>query len=284
MNRYLWVAVVTCLAAACAASTGQSADALLALDREWAEAARAKEIEKFISYYAPEASVYAPGMPVATGTAAIRGALEPMFKAPGFALQFAPTKGSVSGDFGYTAGTYQMMMSDAGGSPVSETGKYVTVWKKQASGEWKVTDDIFNADAAPRPPASAHTIAKGNALTWGDPPPALPAGATMAVVSGDPAKAAPFTVRLRMPAGYRVLAHRHPTDEHVTVLAGTIGLGIGEKFDQAALKDLGPGDYALLPAEAGHFGQAKTAAIIQLHGVGPFVLGYVNPADDPSRR
>ena len=90
-------------------------------------------------------------------------------------------------------------------------------------------------------------------------------------------------VRLKMPAGYKVAPHWHPTDEHVTVLSGAFSLGMGEKFNAATMKTLPAGSYALLPAEMRHFAMAKTAATVQVHGAGPFVLNYVNPADDPSK-
>ena len=203
-----------------------------------------------------------------------------MSTAPGFALQWTPTKAeiSASGDLGTTAGTYDMTM---GG--IAEKGKYVTVWKKQSDGAWKVTDDIFNADAA-GPPSSQHVMLTGRDITWGDGPPALPAGSKLAVISGDPGKAGPFVIRLQMPAGYRIAAHWHPTDEYLTVLSGTLGAGMGNKFDQAALKDLPAGGYAVMPAEMRHFVMAKTATTIQVSGTGPFVLNYVDPADDPSKQ
>jgi len=86
-----------------------------------------------------------------------------------------------------------------------------------------------------------------------------------------------------MPAGYKIAPHWHPTDEHVTVLSGTFSLGMGETFDAKAAKPLAPGGYALLPAEMRHFAWTKGGATVQVHGMGPFVLNYVNPADDPSR-
>lgn len=119
-------------------------------------------------------------------------------------------------------------------------------------------------------------------VKWGQAPPSLPKGAQFAVVSGDPGKAGPFVIRLKFPAGYKVAPHWHPTDEHVTIISGTVALGMGEKFDQAAMKELSAGGYGMLPAEMRHYAMAKTAATIQVHGMGPFVLNYVNPADDPS--
>jgi quercetin dioxygenase-like cupin family protein len=130
---------------------------------------------------------------------------------------------------------------------------------------------------------SSHVVLTAPELKWGDPPPVFRKGARMTVLSGDPGKAGPFVVRLKMPAGYKIAPHWHPTDEHLTVLSGSFALGMGEKFDPAALKTLPAGGYALLPAEMRHFAMAKTAGTIQVHGTGPFVLTYVNPADDPSK-
>ncbi|MFY9553181.1 MAG: cupin domain-containing protein [Blastocatellia bacterium] len=120
-------------------------------------------------------------------------------------------------------------------------------------------------------------------VKWGPPPPSLRKGAQFAVVSGDPSKAGPFAIRLKFPAGYQVRPHWHPTDEHVTVLSGTLAFGMGEKFDKAAMKDMPAGSYAMMPAEMRHFAMAKTAVTLQVHGMGPFVLNYVDPADDPAK-
>jgi quercetin dioxygenase-like cupin family protein len=130
---------------------------------------------------------------------------------------------------------------------------------------------------------SSHILLTAPELKWGDPPPVFRKEARMAVVSGDPGKAGLFVVRLKMPAGYKIAPHWHPTDEHVTVLSGSFALGMGDRFDAATMKTLPAGGYALLPAEMRHFAMAKTAATVQVHGTGPFVLNYVNPADDPSK-
>ncbi len=131
---------------------------------------------------------------------------------------------------------------------------------------------------------SPHVLTTPPELHWGPPPPVFEQNAKFAVVSGDPGKAGLYVVRLQMPAGYKVMPHWHPTDEHVTVLSGTFQVGMGDKLDKAALKSLPPGGYTLLPAEMHHYAMAKTASTIQVHGMGPFQLTYVNPADDPSKR
>jgi quercetin dioxygenase-like cupin family protein len=132
--------------------------------------------------------------------------------------------------------------------------------------------------------APAHVLMTPSEMTWGDPPPVFEKGASFSVVAGDPGKSGIYVVRLRMPAGYRINPHWHPTDEHVTVISGTLALGMGEKFDEASMKEIPVGGYALLPAEMRHYAMAKTDATVQVHGMGPFALTYVNPADDPSKR
>jgi hypothetical protein len=138
-----------------------------------------------------------------TGTGPVRDALTKMSSAPWFSLEFTPTRADVSasGDVGYTTGPYQANMT---GTP--EQGKYVTVWKKQSDNQWKVMEDIFNADASGAAPMS-HAIVAPASITWGDPPPSLPPGSKMAVLAGDPSKPGPFVIRAQVPAGYKVPPH-----------------------------------------------------------------------------
>jgi hypothetical protein len=90
-----------------------------------------------------------------------------------------------------------------------------------------------------------HVLTSPKEMKWSDPPPVFEKGATFTVLSGDPGKEGIYVVRLKMPAGYKINPHWHPTDEHVTVITGTFALGMGEKFDAAAMKDLPAGGYAL---------------------------------------
>jgi len=131
---------------------------------------------------------------------------------------------------------------------------------------------------------STHVAVAPADLKWGEGPPVFEKGLSFAVVAGDPGKPGPFVVRLKVPAGYKIAPHFHPTDENVTVLAGTFAIGMGDKLDKAAAKQLPPGGFVLLPAQMHHFALAITEATVQVHGVGPFTLTYVNPADDPSKR
>jgi ketosteroid isomerase-like protein len=279
MRRYTCVvALVALVGCARSVNVDQEKAALLTVDREWSQST--KDVDKFTSYFASDAVILAPGRPAVTGGDAIRATYTEMAGAPGFALSWTPTGSNVaaSGDIGYTSGSYEM---SAGGA--TEKGKYVTVWKKEGDA-WKVTQDIFNSDAAPTAPAATHAMVAAAELKWGDPPPVLPAGARLAVVSGDPSQAGPFVVRLQTPAGYRIAPHWHPGVENVTVLAGAVALGMGEQFDESKMTTLPVGGYGSLPAEMRHYFMAKSAATIQVHGMGPFVVNYVNPADDPSKK
>jgi quercetin dioxygenase-like cupin family protein len=121
-------------------------------------------------------------------------------------------------------------------------------------------------------------------LNWGPAPAVLPPGAQAAMLDGDPAVPDRlFSVRFRMPAGYRIMPHWHPADEHVTIISGEVRIGHGEKFDRRRMQTLGTGGYFVMPARHTHFIETTADTVLQLHGVGPWQLIYVNPADDPRR-
>ena len=134
-----------------------------------------------------------------------------------------------------------------------------------------------------KPAAPAHKMIAADQIVWGPAPPALPRGASGAVLAGNPAEAGPFTLRLKVPAGYKIAPHWHPTTEHVTVLSGVFSMGTGDAYDGKALHDMSAGDMSIMTAETRHFAYSKDGAIIQVHGNGPFTLMYVNPADDPRK-
>jgi quercetin dioxygenase-like cupin family protein len=120
-------------------------------------------------------------------------------------------------------------------------------------------------------------------LKWVDAPESLPRGGKIAMIVGDLGKTGPFTGRLTMPGGYRILPHTHPTDENITVLSGKLRVAGGAVWDDKALNELTPGSYANLPAGRPHYMTAVGTTVIQVHGMGPLVLEYLNPADDPSK-
>jgi len=119
-------------------------------------------------------------------------------------------------------------------------------------------------------------------MTWGPAPPVFQPGAEMAVVQGNPGQEGDYVVRLRMPDGYKIMPHWHPTAENVTVISGTLHLAMGERFDPSTGEALEPGSYASLPPRMAHYAWTEGAVEVQIHGKGPFALTYVNPADDPT--
>jgi len=140
---------------------------------------------------------------------------------------------------------------------------------------------LFSAGALADAPM---TMVTPKDIKWGDVPAVFPKGAKMAVLYGDPAKEGQlFIVRLKMPAGYKIAAHWHPTDENITVLTGTFLLGMGDKLDASKTKPFPAGSFAVAPAKMNHFAIAKQAAIVEVSAIGPFAITYVNPADDPSK-
>ena len=135
--------------------------------------------------------------------------------------------------------------------------------------------------AAQGPQAKPAPAAKAPALKWGPAPDAFPAGAKMAVVSGDPSKSAMFSIELSMPDGYKIPPHFHPTDETVEVKSGTFQFAMGDTFDATQLKTMAVGGKGTIPAQMHHYAVAKGATVVQVSAMGPFALTYVNPTDDP---
>ena len=129
----------------------------------------------------------------------------------------------------------------------------------------------------------AHLLQTPAEAAWGPAPPFVPAGAQIAVLSGDPTKSVPYAVRLKFPANYAIPAHWHPTDENVVVTSGALTFGMGDKLNKSAAgnKTLGVGGYALAPAKMNHFAYTTAETTIVLYGQGPVEFNYVNPADDP---
>ena len=136
----------------------------------------------------------------------------------------------------------------------------------------------------PALPAQATPTAKADTLQWGPAPAVFPAGAKMAVVSGDPTKAGMFTVELAMPDGYRLQPHFHPTDETVEVKQGTFVFGMGDTFDLAKAKPMKVGDKGTIAANMHHYAAAKGATVVDVTAMGPFAMTYVNPMDDPTKQ
>ena len=120
-------------------------------------------------------------------------------------------------------------------------------------------------------------------LKWADAK-SIPPGAKLAVIEGTLDKAVPFTFRVKFPADYKLPAHWHPAIEHVTVLSGTYNFGTGDKFDKEKTKVLPPGSTAIIQPKTNHFAWTSEETVIQLSGVGPQDINFVDPADDPRKK
>ena len=139
------------------------------------------------------------------------------------------------------------------------------------------------AEAAKKPAPKAEPVFINAAeVKYGEAPPSLPKGGMIAVLHGDPSKKAAFAMRLKMPDGYQIAPHWHSMDENLTVLSGTLVLHMGDKMDSPA-HSLDAGAYHFLPGKMHHAAEAKGETVLELHGMGPFDIHYLNPADDPSK-
>ena len=161
------------------------------------------------------------------------------------------------------------------------TGLVLALLALVAVAEEKETSKASAKGKAEAAAPAEHKLLTPSELQWGAAPAGLPAGSQLAVMEGDPTKSGPFTVRMKSPDGYKIMPHTHPTAEHVTVISGTLRLGMGEKFDETAARELPVGGFAVLPAGMAHFAATTGETIVQIHGQGPFKIKYVNPADDP---
>jgi quercetin dioxygenase-like cupin family protein len=128
----------------------------------------------------------------------------------------------------------------------------------------------------------AHTFATAKDMKWNDTP-ALP-GAKLAVIEGPLNEAKPFILRLRMPANYKIAPHFHSAIEHVTVISGEFHMGLGEKFQQGKGTGLKAGDVGIMQPQTPHYAWTIEPTEVQVHGVGPWTLTFVNPEDDPRKK
>lgn len=122
-------------------------------------------------------------------------------------------------------------------------------------------------------------------IKYGPPPPFIAPGAQLAVLEGDPtAGTGDFTIRLKMPDGYKIAPHWHPKRENVTVVSGSFKVGMGDKWDETKMMTFPAGSFAYLDPDMHHYAMASGEVVVQVHGMSPLQFNYVNPADDPSKK
>lgn len=129
-----------------------------------------------------------------------------------------------------------------------------------------------------------HLAYEADEIEWVEGPASLEPGAEMAILEGDPSERGMFTLRFKLPDGFRISPHWHPNYERVTVLSGTFHLGMGERFDPETAQALPAGSYTTMPPEMVHYAVAEGETVIQLTSIGPWLIHYINPEDDPRTR
>jgi hypothetical protein len=134
-------------------------------------------------------------------------------------------------------------------------------------------------------PCHAQNVFTLDQIKWGPAPPFIPAGTQLAVLEGNPmASSGDYTIRLKMPDGYRIAPHTHPLRENVSVISGTLKVGMGDRYEDSKMTSFGPGSFASLDPDMHHFAGVSGETIIQIHGQSPVKFKYINAADDPSKK
>jgi quercetin dioxygenase-like cupin family protein len=124
-----------------------------------------------------------------------------------------------------------------------------------------------------------------DAVQYGPAPSFVAPGAQLAVLEGNPlATSGDYTIRLKMPDGYRIAPHWHPKRENVTVISGTLKVGMGDRFDESSMMSFPAGSFAYLDPDMHHYVMASGDTVVQVHGMAPVQFNYINPEDDPSRK
>lgn len=125
-----------------------AAEAVRAADSAWLKAFTDRDLEGVVTAVEPSGYILPPNAPIVAGHDGARAMVAEMFATPGLSFSWDATRVAVaeSGDLGYTAGTYEMTFNDPDGNPVTDRGKFVTIWRRQSDGTWKVVEDVFNSD------------------------------------------------------------------------------------------------------------------------------------------
>ena len=134
-------------------------------------------------------------------------------------------------------------------------------------------------------PAMTQNAFAPDQVKWGPAPSFLAPGAQLAVIEGDPmATSGDFTIRIKMPDGYKIAPHWHPKRENVTVISGTFKVGMGDKFDESKMMPFPAGSFAYLDPDMHHYAMSVGDTVVQVHGMSPVKFNYINPQDDPSTK
>jgi len=283
------IALAALALAACApaATVNQQSEeaAIRAAGQDWQRAVAARDVERIVSLHTSDAVLMTPGSPVATGAAGARSSWAGLMAMPGVSLNWTPARIEVTSPTTATeTGAYNLSFDSPGGR-VNDRGNYVTLWRK-VDGQWRVATD---ATVSSSPMAMGDPLASlgidttpmetraNSSLSWSDlvVPGFLP-GVKRAVLHGNPAGTGDYVLRLQFPDGYQVPVHWHQKAEHVTVLSGTLNLGMGGD-PNGSTRAFTAGDFGYMPGRTPHFARATGVTTVQLHGIGPFQLNLGTP-------
>lgn len=149
----------------------------------------------------------------------------------------------------------------------------------------KATQAAGTKSATKAAPAAHKNAFTPDEVQWGPAPPFVQPGASLAVLEGNPmGTTGDYTIRLKMPDGYKVAPHWHPKRENVTVISGTLKLGMGDKFDESRMVSLPATSFGYLDPSMHHYVMAKGETVVQIHGMAPVKFNYIDPKDDPSKK
>lgn len=261
---------------------GQSKDErdVRAASDAWQRYIAAQNVDSIVALHTSDAVVLFANAQPMKGSGAIRSGWNDIVKIPAYKVHWTPTRIDVASPTRATEyGTYTESYDTPAGS-TSDAGNYITVWNK-VNGKWRIAFDApvsttpLPAPQAAAPPMDPSTMEMhaASALTWGDlTAPGFAPGAKIAVLHGNPGGPGGFVLRLQFPDGYAIPVHWHPTGENVTVVSGSVALGMGNTFDASALHSYGVGDFVYLPPNQSHYGQAHGVTVVQINGRGPFAI------------
>ena len=176
------------------------------------------------------------------------------------------------------------------------TGNDETIITLQGVGPWGIFYVDPKDDPRDRPPAKpAGYVSRFDAptpviglsptdVTFGPAPQGmLPPRAQVATIEGDPARNKSFTIRIKVPDGYRFPVHTHSVTDRLTVISGVFLVGMGDQFREDQMKELSTGGIAIIPKDMRHYGMARGETTFQIQGVGPFDIRWMNPQEDPAQ-
>jgi ketosteroid isomerase-like protein/mannose-6-phosphate isomerase-like protein (cupin superfamily) len=254
---------------------------------QWIAAYNKGDAAALTAQYTSDATLMPQGSPkLIVGSAAIRSYFDGSLKEPLSKLSIPLGDAKlIDAKTIWAAGTWSAEVPGQNGAPNTPVGGTWMTLSKLDGNDWKLSGNTWNMMPPPAPAKIAMVEPTNNdQVKWGPAPPIIPSVVKLAVISGDPSQPGqPYTVRLLLPANFKVAPHYHPVDEAATVISGTFHLGMGDKIDTSKGVTLQPGGFAYAPAGMHHYGWTDGETVIQINGNGPFGLTYVNPEDDPTK-